>query len=159
MAFGLYLALCRAALNAAKTALGIFYPDRWSPIIQGLVVISLTIILTPKYALNGVLISTIIGGLVVPAWHRPLIIYKLGFTDTPKHYFVKLIVGIIFTFSCCMIHNAIIEYAGNYFLQSLVIMVCLACFLILNLIFFSQYVEFKVSKSFIADKFNEKSES
>lgn len=154
--FGLYLRLNSAALLAAKTAFGIFYPDRWSPIIHGIVVIGFTFYLVPKYGLNGVLVATIIGAIFVRAWHTPWIIYNIRSMGSSKNYFVKLIFGFILTMFTCIIYNYLLVYAYSYLLQLALILTCLASFIILSLLFFSQYSEFNFLRSFIANKFNKK---
>ncbi len=80
-----------------KEAAGIYYEDRFVPLIESLVNIVASILLVKIFGLAGVFMGTIISSLVLWIFSYPKYIYKNLFQRDYKNYFVETL-GYLFTF-------------------------------------------------------------
>lgn len=91
LCFNHFITGIRVPLGVVKSAAGIYKQDQYAPIIQGFINLGVSLLLVHYYGLLGVLIGTIVSGLLVPNWYRPYILYKYLFKKTVKSYFIQVI--------------------------------------------------------------------
>ena len=72
-----------------KSASGIFYEDRFVPIIESIVNIVVSVILTFKFGIIGIFIGTFISSLCLFFYSYPFLVYKKVFNRQPKEYFMS----------------------------------------------------------------------
>ena len=72
-----------------KSASGIFYEDRFVPIIESIVNIVVSVILTFKFGIIGIFIGTFISSLCLFLYSYPFLVYKKVFNRQPKEYFMS----------------------------------------------------------------------
>ena len=84
-----YLQGINSALDVVKNAAGLYYPDRFVPIIQALINLIISIVLAYKIGILGVLIGTLASFLSCSFWTKPFFVYKEIFDIS----FMKYIVG------------------------------------------------------------------
>lgn len=90
--------------NSFRTAYGLFYIAKFRPIIMVILNIAISIILVIPFGIAGVIMGTIISRMLTTAWLDPYIVYKHGFKESPKDYYLKYIYYlIIFTISSIII--------------------------------------------------------
>jgi hypothetical protein len=70
-----------------KEALGLYWQDRYKPIIETTLNLTISILLVQKIGIAGVLLGTIISNLVTCFWIEPYIVFKHGFDFQLKMYF------------------------------------------------------------------------
>ncbi len=87
-----YIDMMRKAALTFKNKAGLFKPDRFSPLIQGIINLILSLLLVRYYGLAGVLVATGISILAVNFWQYPRIIFKYTFNKPLFLYFRKLVV-------------------------------------------------------------------
>ncbi|NBM91392.1 oligosaccharide flippase family protein [Proteus sp. G2658] len=93
----------RIPLNVVKTAGGAFEQDKYAPIIQGIMNLVLSILLSKNYGIAGVLLGTLISTILIPLWVQPYIVYKYIFNTDIRKYIIntiKLLFVNIFIFFC-----------------------------------------------------------
>lgn len=88
----------RVPLNVVKTAAGLFEKDRYAPLFQGVLNLSISVILCELYGINGVLLGTLISIFLVPFWTQPYVVYRGLFNSSLSLYFYRLAL-----FSFCLI--------------------------------------------------------
>ena len=71
-----FIVSSRSTYGAFKEAAGIFYEDRFVPIIESLLNIVLSIIFVKKFGLMGVFMGTIASGLVLWCYSYPKYVYN-----------------------------------------------------------------------------------
>lgn len=71
-----------------KYASGLFYQDRFKPLIEGIVNLVLSLILVYILGIQGVLIATIITNLFITHTVEPFVLYRYGFESKAKKYYV-----------------------------------------------------------------------
>lgn len=81
-----------------KDASGNFYHDRFKPLIEGVVNLSLSIILVLKLGVAGVIIASIISTLTICHTIEPFVLYKHLFEEKVKKYYI-INFGLIILFS------------------------------------------------------------
>lgn len=104
LSLGFYLARMRQIVCIFKEGAGLFWEDRWKPIVEALVNLLVSILLAKLIGINGIFIGTIISTLAAPLWVEPMVLYKHYFNKSVKSYFIKYItnffVMLIITFIC-----------------------------------------------------------
>lgn len=74
-----YMAGVRIPVNIIKQAAGIYYEDRYVPLLQGIVNLVVSLALAVTIGLEGVFIGTVVSGLL-PQIIKPVILYKKCFS-------------------------------------------------------------------------------
>jgi len=97
-----YLFGMRRVAMAFREATGNFYDDRFSPIIEAILNIFFSIILSKYIGLTGVVIGTVISCVCTNLWWEPLVVCRKSLDkslkDYFKTYFYYTFVGFIITF-------------------------------------------------------------
>ncbi|WLR49145.1 oligosaccharide flippase family protein [Halobacillus litoralis] len=79
----------RNAITTVKTTSGIFHPDRYAPLIQAAINLTLSITFVQFLGIAGVFLGTLISSLAVPFWTTPYLVYKKVFNlHILKYYYV-----------------------------------------------------------------------
>ncbi len=86
----------RSAYSTFKDAAGIFYEDRFIPLIESATNIVISITLGYFWGLAGVFIGTICSNLVLFIWSYPNFVYKKIFGISIKKYFGDIIKWLLF---------------------------------------------------------------
>lgn len=105
-----YMSGLRTPINIFKSKSGLFAQDKYAAIIEGIINLTVSIVLAQKYGLIGVFLGTTISYLSLSFWNQPRIVYKEVFRKQLNLYFNKylyyflltIITGFITT-SCCNI--------------------------------------------------------
>ncbi|WP_078432596.1 lipopolysaccharide biosynthesis protein [Metabacillus halosaccharovorans] len=79
----------RNSISTVKTTSGIFYEDRYAPLIQAAINLIISIVLVQYIGIVGVFIGTLISALAVPFWTTPYLVYKKVFHKSVLNYFIK----------------------------------------------------------------------
>ena len=77
----------RSSALTFKTKAGIFVKDRFTPLLQGVINLALSLIFVRYWGLNGVLLGTAISILSIGFWQFPRLIYKYTFSKPLWNYF------------------------------------------------------------------------
>lgn len=105
---GFYIDKTRTLIITFRDAAGLFRYKKWSPVLEALTNLLVSIILVKNMGLPGVVLGTIIGNVAFPLWVEPWVVYKHYYHKSSKGYWKKWItyfgVGTliaIFTFFIC----------------------------------------------------------
>lgn len=125
-----FIVSSRSAYGAFKEAAGIFYEDRFVPIIESLLNIVLSIIFVKKFGLMGVFMGTIASGLVLWCYSYPKYVYNKLFgrkiSDYIKetiYYFIIFILIAGFTYSLAILisfDNVYLQFISNVLIALIV---------------------------------------
>lgn len=83
----LYIFLMRGSVDRFKEAGGIFYQDRYAPLIEGAVNIVASLVLVKVMGLSGIFLGTLISNIAVIFWVKPKMVYKYVFHKPLRQYF------------------------------------------------------------------------
>ena len=125
-----FIVSSRSTYGAFKEAAGIFYEDRFVPIIESLLNIVLSIIFDKKFGLMGVFMGTIGSGLVLWCYSYPKYVYNKLFgrkiSDYMKetiYYFIIFILIAGFTYSLAILisfDNVYLQFISNVLIALIV---------------------------------------
>lgn len=83
-----YFASMRVPLGIIKASAGVYYQDKYIPIIQAAVNLIISIIAVQKLGLVGIFIGTLASSVLVVFWSRAYIVYKYVFRKNVFSYFI-----------------------------------------------------------------------
>ena len=125
-----FIVSSRSTYGAFKEAAGIFYEDRFVPIIESILNIVLSIIFVKKFGLMGVFMGTIASGLVLWCYSYPKYVYNKLFgrkiSDYMKetiYYFIIFILIAGFTYSLAILisfDNVYLQFISNVLIALIV---------------------------------------
>ena len=84
-----YLTGMRLPPQTMKSAAGLFDVDKYTPLVQSIINLIVSIVLVQKIGLLGVLIGTLVSSITIPCWQRPYLVYKYVLKMSSKKYFVE----------------------------------------------------------------------
>ena len=134
-----------------RQAAGLWWQDKYRPIVEAFVNLFLNIVLVKKYGIIGVLLSTIITLIIINFIWGTYVLFKYYFKRNPKEYFIKILYYSIVTSINCYITYNMCEIIGglNYMNLSYRIIVCIIIPNIIFLIFYCRLNDFKQATIFI----------
>lgn len=100
LALNLFQRLQRYSYNAFKEAAGVYYEDRYVPIIESFLNIVVSIVLLQFFGLAGVVMGTTISGLVLWCYSYPKFVYKKLFKRSYCQY-ARETIGYMAVFAAC----------------------------------------------------------
>ena len=126
------------SVDMVKNATGLFYPDRYIPILQSVSNILISIILAKQIGIVGVLIGTLLSFLFFSFWIKPYLVYKYIFKIEFVKYFKMVMNKFLITFiaaTCCYLCSLYINYKDSividFMLKTIVVVVLANAILIL----------------------------
>jgi hypothetical protein len=128
ISINLYLNGMRKAVGMFKDAAGIFWQDRYKPVIESVINIVVSIPLAQYYGVKGVIIGTIVSTITVPIWFEGYVTYKYSFhrgcqpyVYMQLKYFVYTCISGLVTYKLVGIFSG--GAVGNFILQIIVAVV------------------------------------
>ncbi len=84
-----FVQFMRQSTLVFREATGTFYNDRWKPLLEGLVNLTLSVIFVQWIGVVGVIVATVITNLLICHVVEPYVLYKNAFGETPKRHYLK----------------------------------------------------------------------
>ncbi|OJF90249.1 lipopolysaccharide biosynthesis protein [Alkalibacterium sp. 20] len=143
-----YLAVIRKTVLVFRNAMGLFWKDRYKPLFEALINLSLSLMLVSRLGLIGVFLGTLIATLTTSLWVEPFILFKYGFKMRVRKYFWKIIVFSMIT----LLAGLLTWYTSNMFNDSSIssfiikLILCTVMPNIIFILFFFRTREFKYYK-------------
>ena len=135
-----------APIDSVKSAAGLYYPDRYVPMIAAIVNMSISIILVKPFGIIGVFIGTLVSTVLFSFWIKPVLVYKNIFKRSVGEYFINIIIKMISIVVLCVLCDEIGKYIYlEYNLYGLIIR-GIICVIVPNVIYlgiFFKAPEFK----------------
>lgn len=149
-----YITGMRKTCLTFKDALGLYWQDRYKPILESIINIIMSITLVQKMGIAGVFLGTLISTLTTCFWIEPYVVYKYGLKQNLRKYFSKYLkymsLGIVAFFMTIVITKGMFNHISVFtFIGKLAI-----CLIIPNTIFiliFKGTEEFQYFKNLIID--------
>lgn len=132
-----YITGMRSSINIFKSKAGIFSPDKYVPLIEATINLSVSLILVRYFGLAGIFMGTTISSLAIPVWTQSKLVYNHVFNKSVFEYFksyiffigLTLVVGIGVTILC----TVLVPWSGFLALVAK----GLICVIVTNLIYFA----------------------
>ena len=91
-----YISNIKNLFGTYKSSLGLYWYDRFRPLITGVSDLFLSIILGKLIGFDGIILGTIIAYIVIDLWVEPLIIFHRGFHASSRKMIATLMLRLIF---------------------------------------------------------------
>lgn len=92
-----YVAGMRRAIQTFHDSMGLFWYDRYKPLIESAVNLVLAIYLVQQWGIVGVFAANIISMMTVCFSVEPYVLYKYGLKKSPQRYYVRYIACTVIT--------------------------------------------------------------
>ncbi len=152
LVFNFYQKMMRNSYSTFKEAAGIYFEDRFVPLVESTINIVASVILVKLYGLAGVFMGTIISGLSLWCFSYPKYVYKklfdrnyLSYTKETLGYiilFVLIASGTYYISTLINFNNLYLEFIGN-------VLICLIIPNIILLLLFYKTDNFKYYLKFL----------
>lgn len=83
-----YLKGLNSGVDVAKNAAGLYYPDRFVPLIEAMLNLVISIILAYRIGLLGVLVGTLVSFLLLSFWTKPYFVFRDVFSVRFSEYVI-----------------------------------------------------------------------
>lgn len=103
----------RRSVLSFRDALGLFWYDRYKPIIESFINLAVSLILVFSLGIKGIILGTIISTITTSFWVEPYVLYKYGFKLSVKGYFIKYVLWTAVIFTICIINTTIISLLSD----------------------------------------------
>ncbi len=145
LAINLFLSLFRYSISSFKEAAGIFYEDRFVPLVEAGTNLVMSLIFMHFFGLAGVFIGTVCSNLVLHLYSYPKFVYKTLFKKEYTQYykdFTKYFLLFIVTGSVTyIISNTLVN--NNYHNLLFQLIVCITTPNLIYIVIFKKNQEFK----------------
>lgn len=141
-----YINGMRSSAQTFKVKSGIFIQDRYSPLLQGIINLILSLILVRVWGLNGVLFAFGFSILSIGFWQFPRLVYKYTFHKPLWNYFKIYLFYTMVGIVVCFISLGIIQLVSfqNLLFQACFNgIVCLVCLVVVYLLCFHKREEYR----------------
>lgn len=143
-----YIQGMRRAVLTFREALGLYWYDRYKPIIQSLVNVLLSLAWAPAYGIAGVIFATIVSLIAVCFVVEPYFLYKIGFAAPLWTYYTGYARYTVITLAAGYLTGAVIAQIDGVGLAALAASFAV-CLVVPNLVFwllFHRTQEFRYFK-------------
>ena len=134
----LYVFGMQSIVSSYRNAYGLFVQGKYRPVIMTIVNIIVSIVLAKLIGILGVIIGTIISRLFITGIYDPIVVFKYGFKNNPKRYFINYI-KYMFVFICISIISLTIVTKINVETYLLWIIIAILLLISINIVLFILY--------------------
>jgi len=107
LAFNFFINSIRPAVEQFKVAAGIFYEDRFVPIIEAVVNTVACLYLGYKFGMVGVVAGNIISTISIVSWQKPYMVFKYIFKVKLMYYFIDLLKYLFIGIICLIVSSTL----------------------------------------------------
>jgi O-antigen/teichoic acid export membrane protein len=143
-----YLAGMRQASVVFRDSLGLFWHDRYKPVIESAINLVASVILTYYYGTIGVFLGTMISTVTTSLWVEPYVLYRYHLKEPLHRYFSRYAAyTAVWTAAGVLVHLLCVQITGSVWIQFLGRMAVCACIPpIIGLIVYHKVPEYQLVK-------------
>ena len=108
-----FLSISRYPILIFKDAAGLYEQDKYAPIFEALINLTLSIILGKIIGLPGIIIGTIASFVLVPIWVGSKVVYNTLFDKSVFIYLIKLLFNFIVSLIIYIVVFNVCKYITN----------------------------------------------
>lgn len=156
LVFRFFAGRCVQMSFAYKDAMGLWWEDKWRPIISAVANLVINIILVNVIGIAGVIISTFVCTIFISTPWGNIVLFKNYFKKGLDKYFLNLGYCYIVTFIVCALTYFVCEAIPLQGVMSILVRAVICCIVpnILLVVFYFWKQEFKDSKQFALNILN-----
>lgn len=144
-----YMNGLRLPIDTVKEATGTYTQDKYVPIVQAIINLIVSVLLTIKFGVIGVVLGTFISFILVPLWYKPLVVYKYVFKSNLIKYIIDYVKKLITLLICTFIIYCTFKYIPlklniiNFILKALILSIIYFMYIIIIFRKNEYYIYFK----------------
>lgn len=140
-----YFTRMRSGVGVFKDAAGIYWQNRWQPIVESVVNLVVSIALVFPLGINGIFIGTIVSTIIAPFWVEPLVLYKYYFKKNVGEYFKRYFIDALIMVCGCIICYGVCSFIpdGGWLLLIAKFAVCIVLSNVILILAYLPTAEFK----------------
>ena len=100
--FNFYLNGMRQNVLAFRNALGLFWNDRYKPLIEAAINLLVSVILAKSYGIVGIFIGTMVSTVTTSMWIEPFVLYKNYFHIRLTEYWIRYVFQTLLVVAQCI---------------------------------------------------------
>lgn len=153
-----YIRNVKHLFNTYKSSLGLYWYDRYRPLITGISDLILSIILGSFMGFDGIILGTIIAYTIIDLWVEPLIIFHNGFHASSRKMIATLMYRLVFVICMMIVTSYITSFIPNQGILNLAIRFAISAIITIAVFFLiyhkNNYVKgaFKAIKTYLLNK-------
>ena len=144
-----YLRIMRQSAILFKDCAGLFWQDRFKPIIESIVNIVASIVLVHFMGINGIFIGTLISIFSAPLWMEPRVLYKQYFKRSTSDYWRRFVIDAIIMVAVGVISYFVCSFIPHYTIWLLILKFAV-CIVLVNILLVIAYLPSKEFKGVFA---------
>lgn len=121
-------------VNGFKETQGLFVKDKYLNIVRAVINLVVSIVLVQFIGLSGIFIGTISSFILTTFWVEPFVLFKYGFKERSKKYYLKTLIMLLITVLVCAV-----TYLSCYWIPWDIwgfVFRCMICLAVPNIILF-----------------------
>lgn len=92
-----YVNSMRIPVAKTRSAMGLFWDERYKSILEAIVNLVVSVLLAQRWGIVGILAGTLISSAALPFWIEPRGLYRYGFRQSGREYFVRYFLRLVVT--------------------------------------------------------------
>jgi hypothetical protein len=152
----LYVYGMKQSLDMAKSGAGIYFQDRFFPVLEAAANFVLSFFLAKKFGIGGAVFGAVLAAVCVPFFSQPYFFYKIVFNSKPNRYYKKYLIYTSASLISVFLPFFLIKFFNfnSLILQIIVnFVICLIITNLLNIILFCRTKEFEfLNRRFLRKK-------
>ena len=104
-----YIYISRLPIFSVRSAAGVFEPDRFSPILESIINLIVSVVLAKFIGVVGVYVGTLVSSFIPYVW-CPLVVHKYVFNCSSSRYFLRQFLKLVSVFLCGLIMKLFFNY-------------------------------------------------
>lgn len=144
-----YFGAMRGSVEQFQNGSGLFYQDRYAPLAESIINLTVSLFLVKRIGIAGVFIGTLISNITVVFWTKPYVVYKYIFNESLKKYFIMYFKYLINGIIPLIITDFICEPFKSSFTITNFIINCSINVLVINIIYILLFYKSKEFKYYL----------
>lgn len=140
-----YINGMRQNVLAFRNALGLFWNDRYKPIIESIINLVVSIILAKSYGIVGVFLGTFVSTITTSTWVEPFVLFKNYFQEGFLKYWINYIIQfLIVVLQCLLLYRIkLLIFDGTIMSFAFLLIVCVVFSMLVFVVIYWHTSEFK----------------
>lgn len=134
-----YVTGMREASLLARSAMGLYWNDRYKPLFESIINLVVSIVLGKRYGIDGILMGTFASTMTTCFWVEPLMLYRHGFHTKVGNYFARYGIYTLVTLCGFFVTGFALSFLSDEVTILSFVFRTLACLFVPNLFFLLVY--------------------
>lgn len=113
IAANFYVGSMRLPVANTRSAMGLFWDERYKSVLEALLNLALSIFLGRRWGIQGIITGTLISTMALPFWVEPLGLYRYGLKQRAGEYFARYFFHLLVTVAAGALTGLLCSLTGD----------------------------------------------